>query len=176
MAQYSITEVWSVPYVGTVVNGIVNGGTIKTGDPVLIGPDSNGNFTATIVRSMQRKRSGHSDLLKRLRYPYKRHVLNELFNIRAAVSTAEAGQSVSIALKRIRRDDIRKGMVLVHKNDAHPRGYILMLCCYIDSQNSQLRDSLKVKSSYYSMSIDFPFKLRINYFIATTRHCRRITR
>jgi GTPase len=93
--EYSITEVWSVPYVGTVVNGIVNGGTIKTGDPVLIGPDSNGNFTATIVRSMQRKR--------------------------AAVSTAEAGQSVSIALKRIRRDDIRKGMVLVHKNDAHPR-------------------------------------------------------
>jgi GTPase len=46
-----------VPYVGTVVNGIVNGGSVRTGDAVLIGPDSNGNFTTTAVRSMQRKRS-----------------------------------------------------------------------------------------------------------------------
>jgi len=45
-----------VPYVGTVVNGIVNGGIVKTGDAVLVGPDSNGNFTTTAVRSMQRKR------------------------------------------------------------------------------------------------------------------------
>jgi GTPase len=41
---YSITEVWSVPYVGTVVNGILNAGAVKTGDVVLIGPDSNGNY------------------------------------------------------------------------------------------------------------------------------------
>lgn len=45
-----------MPYVGTVVNGIVNGGVVKTGDAVLVGPDSNGNFTTTAVRSMQRKR------------------------------------------------------------------------------------------------------------------------
>ncbi|KIL66188.1 hypothetical protein M378DRAFT_186026 [Amanita muscaria Koide BX008] len=93
--EYSITEVWSVPYVGTVVNGIINSGTVKTGDAICIGPDSNGNFTTTTVRSMQRKR--------------------------ATVSTAEAGQSVSIALKRIRRDDVRKGMILVHKTEVQPR-------------------------------------------------------
>jgi len=54
--QYSITEVWSVPYVGTVVNGIVNAGCIKTGDTVLLGPDANGNYLTTVIKSMQRKR------------------------------------------------------------------------------------------------------------------------
>lgn len=51
-----MTEVWSVPYVGTVVNGILNSGRVKTGDSIFFGPDSNGNFQQTIVRSMQRKR------------------------------------------------------------------------------------------------------------------------
>ncbi|KAG6880329.1 hypothetical protein C0992_011078 [Termitomyces sp. T32_za158] len=30
--EFSVTEVWSVPYVGTVVNGILNSGRAKTGD------------------------------------------------------------------------------------------------------------------------------------------------
>ena len=46
----------SVPYVGTVVNGILNSGRVKVGDPILIGPDSNGNFMSSAVKSMQRKR------------------------------------------------------------------------------------------------------------------------
>lgn len=93
--EFSITEVWSVPYVGTVVNGIVNSGRVKTGDPVLFGPDSNGNYQTTVVKSMQRKR--------------------------ADVTSAEAGQCVSLGLKRVRRALVRKGMVLVHKMEAPPR-------------------------------------------------------
>lgn len=93
--EYSITDVWSVPYVGTVVNGILNSGKIKTGDPVLFGPDANGHFQSTVVRSMQRKR--------------------------ADVSSAEAGQCVSLALKRVKRAVVRKGMVIVHKSDTPPR-------------------------------------------------------
>ncbi|KJA19920.1 hypothetical protein HYPSUDRAFT_43812 [Hypholoma sublateritium FD-334 SS-4] len=93
--EYSITEVWSVPYVGTVVNGILNSGTVKTGETVLLGPDSNGNYQTTVIRSMQRKR--------------------------AEVTRAEAGQCVSLALKRIRRAEVRKGMVLVPKTDVPPR-------------------------------------------------------
>ena len=54
--QFSITEVWSVPYVGTVVNGIINSGRIQAGDQIMFGPDSNGNFANTVVKSMQRKR------------------------------------------------------------------------------------------------------------------------
>ena len=54
--QYSITEVYSVPYVGTVVDGILNSGTVKTGDAVLFGPDSNGNFHGTVIKSIECKR------------------------------------------------------------------------------------------------------------------------
>ena len=52
--QYSITEVWSVPYVGTVVNGIMNSGHIKAGDLIYLGP--NGNLHSTAIKSIQRKR------------------------------------------------------------------------------------------------------------------------
>ncbi|THV05041.1 GTP-binding protein 1 [Dendrothele bispora CBS 962.96] len=93
--EFSVTEVWSVPYVGTVVNGIINGGSIKTGDIVMLGPDSNGNYMTTTVKSMQRKR--------------------------ANVTSAEAGQVVSCALKRVKRAAVRKGMVLVNKTDAPPK-------------------------------------------------------
>ncbi|EIN11416.1 P-loop containing nucleoside triphosphate hydrolase protein [Punctularia strigosozonata HHB-11173 SS5] len=93
--EYSITEVWSVPYVGTVVNGIINSGVIKTGDNVWYGPDANGNWQSTAIKSMQRKR--------------------------ATVTSAEAGQSVSCALKRVRKAAVRKGMVLVHKGETPPK-------------------------------------------------------
>ena len=53
-----MTEVWSVPYVGTVVNGIVNNGRVKVGEPVFFGPDSNGNWTPTMIKDMQRKKYG----------------------------------------------------------------------------------------------------------------------
>ena len=42
--------------------------------------------------------------------------------IRARVPSAEAGQCVSFALKRVRRTDVRKGMVLVHKTETLPKG------------------------------------------------------
>ncbi|CCM01467.1 uncharacterized protein FIBRA_03521 [Fibroporia radiculosa] len=93
--EYSVTEIWSVPYVGTVVDGILNSGTIKTGDTVLLGPDANGNYQTTVIKSIQRKR--------------------------APVGSAEAGQCVSLALKRVRKAAVRKGMVLVHKTDTLPR-------------------------------------------------------
>ncbi|KAI0081229.1 P-loop containing nucleoside triphosphate hydrolase protein [Panus rudis PR-1116 ss-1] len=93
--EYCVTEVWSVPYVGTVVDGILNAGRIKTGDTVMIGPDSNGNFQSTMIKSIQRKR--------------------------APVNSAEAGQCVSLALKRMRRSAVRKGMVIVHKTETPPR-------------------------------------------------------
>ena len=41
---------------------------------------------------------------------------------RADITRAEAGQCVSLALKRIRRAQVRKGMVLVNKTDIPPRG------------------------------------------------------
>ncbi|KAF5354728.1 hypothetical protein D9756_005278 [Leucocoprinus leucothites] len=93
--EISIIETWSVPYVGTVVNGIINAGVIKAGESVLLGPDANGNYRVTAVKSMHRKR--------------------------AIVASAEAGQCVSLALKRVKRAEVRKGMVLVPKTDTPPR-------------------------------------------------------
>ncbi|CAK5281528.1 unnamed protein product [Mycena citricolor] len=93
--EFSVTEIWSVPYTGTVVNGIVNSGSVRAGDAIVFGPDSNGNFQNSIVRSIQRKR--------------------------ANVPSGEAGQCVSLALKRVKRSDVRKGMVIVHKTDVPPR-------------------------------------------------------
>jgi GTPase len=108
-----VTEVWSVPYVGTVVNGIVNGGSVKAGEPVLLGPDSNGHYQSTVIKSMQRKRciQLHLIFLRSLTFFYDR----------ATVTTAEAGQCVSFALKRVRRAAVRKGMVIVNKSDTPPR-------------------------------------------------------
>ncbi|KAL7411999.1 P-loop containing nucleoside triphosphate hydrolase protein [Mrakia frigida] len=105
--EYSISDVFSVPFVGTVVNGVLNSGTVKTGDVVMLGPDSLGHFVSTSVKSIQRKR--------------------------APVSSAEAGQSVSFALKRVRRAAVRKGMVILAKTDESPKavrrfeGQILVL-------------------------------------------------
>jgi GTPase len=91
----------------------MNCGSVKAGEAVLLGPDSNGNYTSTVVKSMQRKRFD----------PFlisSAHKSDEM--CRATVTTAEAGQCVSLALKRIRRGAVRKGMVIVNKSDSPPRG------------------------------------------------------
>lgn len=82
---------------------------MSVGDNVLLGPDSLGNFAATSIKSIQRKRVN--------------------------VLHAEAGQSVSFALKRIKRSGVRKGMVILEKNDLLPpkavrrfEGQVLILC------------------------------------------------
>ncbi|CED85473.1 GTP-binding protein GP-1 [Phaffia rhodozyma] len=105
--EYSISDVFSVPFVGTVVSGVIHSGVVKTGDTVLLGPDSVGQYVTTAVKSIQRKR--------------------------ASVESAEAGQSVSFALKRVRRAAVRKGMVILAKTEEAPKavrrfeGQILVL-------------------------------------------------
>lgn len=31
-------------------------GSVKVGEPVLLGPDANGNYQSTVIKTMQRKR------------------------------------------------------------------------------------------------------------------------
>lgn len=71
------------------MSGIVKSGVVHTGDTVLVGPDSLGQFTTTTIRSIERKR--------------------------LPVPATSAGQSASFALKRVRRKDVRKGMVVLPK-------------------------------------------------------------
>ncbi len=103
-----INDVFSVPFVGTVVSGVLKSGIVKTGDSLLLGPDSLGQFTQTSVRSIQRKRIN--------------------------VACASAGQSVCFALKRVRRNQVRKGMLLASQTSTPPCAYqefeAEVLCLY----------------------------------------------
>jgi GTPase len=93
--EFHVNDTFSVPFVGTVVSGVVKSGVIHAGDNVLIGPDSLGQFTTTAIRSIERKR--------------------------IQVPVCEAGQSASFALKRVRRKEVRKGMVVLPKLDIPPK-------------------------------------------------------
>ena len=93
-AEMPITDVFSVPFVGTVVSGVLTAGVVNVGDTLLLGPDSLGQFFPTAVRSIQRKRVN--------------------------VECASAGQSISFALKRVRRNQVRKGMMLLARTSVPP--------------------------------------------------------
>lgn len=95
--EFHVNDTFSVPFVGTVISGVVKGGVIHAGDSVLVGPDSLGQFITTNIRSIERKR--------------------------IPVPVCSAGQSASFALKRVRRKDVRKGMVVLPKLDTPPKVY-----------------------------------------------------
>ncbi|KAG0170896.1 hypothetical protein DFQ29_009091 [Apophysomyces sp. BC1021] len=92
--HFEINETYSVPFVGTVVSGILKSGVIHVGDRVVIGPDSTGQFLPTTIKGIHRKR--------------------------VTVPLAKAGQTITFALKNIRRNMIRKGMVLLPYNKDQP--------------------------------------------------------
>jgi GTPase len=92
--EFHINDTFSVPFTGTVVSGIVRAGVAHEGDNVLIGPDSLGQFTQTAIRSIERKR--------------------------IKVPAVSAGQSASFALKKVKRRDVRKGMVVLPKIEGQP--------------------------------------------------------
>ncbi|KAG0958252.1 hypothetical protein G6F32_000483 [Rhizopus arrhizus] len=90
--HYEINETYSVPFVGTVVSGLIKSGVVHVGDKVILGPDSVGQFATTSVKGIHRKR--------------------------VSVPAATAGQTVTLALKNVRRNAIRKGQVLLtHEKD-----------------------------------------------------------
>lgn len=89
--EFHINDTFSVPFVGTVVSGVCRAGVIHSGDTIVVGPDSLGQFQTTTIRSIERKR--------------------------IAVPFCSAGQSASFALKRVRRKEVRKGMVILPRTD-----------------------------------------------------------
>ena len=92
--EFHVNDTFSVPFIGTVVSGIVKSGVIHTGDNVWIGPNGLGEYMATSIRSIQRKRID--------------------------APAASAGQSASFALKKTRRKDVRKGMVVLPRVEGQP--------------------------------------------------------
>ncbi|KAK5645264.1 hypothetical protein RI129_006564 [Pyrocoelia pectoralis] len=84
-AEFQIDDTYSVP--GTVVSGTTLKGVIRLNDILVLGPDPLGHFQSIAVKSIHRKRM--------------------------AVREVRAGQTASFALKKIKRSQIRKGMVMV---------------------------------------------------------------
>ncbi|KYQ88647.1 GTP-binding protein 1 [Tieghemostelium lacteum] len=87
-AQLDIDSTWTVTGAGTVVSGTVMKGVININDNLLLGPDDSGNFLPVQVKSIHTKR--------------------------LPVKQVRAGLTASVALKKIKKSQIRKGMVLVH--------------------------------------------------------------
>lgn len=92
--EFHVNDTFSVPFVGTVVSGVVKSGVVHVGDNVVVGPDGLGQFTSTSIRSIERKR--------------------------VSVTVCSAGHSATFALKKVRRKDVRKGMVVLPKDDTNP--------------------------------------------------------
>lgn len=86
-AELSIDDRFHVDGVGTVVAGMVVRGHISSGDRLLLGPDEHGGFRPVTVKSVHVKKT-----------PVKRAV---------------AGQAACFALNRVKKDSVRKGMVLL---------------------------------------------------------------
>ncbi|CAO3571589.1 unnamed protein product [Mortierella alpina] len=119
--EYQITDTFSVPFVGTVVSGVVMNGIVHAGDQLYLGPDGNGAFQMVTVKSIQRKR------------------LN--------VPLACAGQSASFGLKKIRRSTIRKGMVMLDRETTPvPRG-----CREFEAEILVLYHSTTIGHKYQAM-------------------------
>ena len=88
LPEFLIDDTFSVPGVGTVVSGTVLNGIIYSGRSMLLGPDLLGKFELAQIKSIHRKRM--------------------------LVHNVKAGQTAAFALKKVKRSNIRKGMVLVH--------------------------------------------------------------
>lgn len=91
--EFCIDEIFQVEGVGTVVNGIVLRGTISVGDVLVLGPFPRGEFVRIRVSSI--------------------HVY------RTSTQRAFCGQPASLAIGKINRSVLRKGMALVDPN-LHP--------------------------------------------------------
>lgn len=87
-AEFIIDETFGVPGVGTVVAGTVKRGVITPNTPLLLGPDiGDGSFKTAAIKSIHYKR--------------------------LPVGQVVAGQTAALALKKVKRAQVRKGMVLV---------------------------------------------------------------
>ncbi|TPP55925.1 GTP-binding protein 1 [Fasciola gigantica] len=86
-AHFQVDDIFSVPGVGNVVSGTCLCGIIRLNDNLLLGPDPMGQFTSVPIKSIHRKRM--------------------------PVSYVRGGQTASFALKKLRRNQLRKGIVLV---------------------------------------------------------------
>lgn len=118
-AEFQIDDTYSVPGVGTVISGTCLQGIIKLNDNLLLGPDPLGHFMQIAVKSIHRKRMN--------------------------VAEVRGGQTASFALKKIKRSQIRKGMVLV-SSELNPKA-----CWEFEGEIVVLHHPTTISSRYQAM-------------------------
>lgn len=118
-AEFQIDDTYSVPGVGTVVSGTCLQGVIRLNDNLMLGPDPIGHFIAISIKSIHRKRMN--------------------------VVEVRGGQTASFALKKIKRSQIRKGMVLASP-DLNPKA-----CWEFDGEIVVLHHPTTISSRYQAM-------------------------
>lgn len=118
-AEFQIDDTYSVPGVGTVVSGTCLQGLIRLNDTLLLGPDALGHFIPIAVKSIHRKRMN--------------------------VAEVRGGQTASFALKKIKRSQIRKGMVLVSP-ELNPKA-----CWEFEGEIVVLHHPTTISSRYQAM-------------------------
>ena len=89
--EFNIDDKFTVQGIGTVVSGILLKGKAKINENVLIGPDSIGSYKSTQIKSIHYKRVN--------------------------VESAKAGTYVCFNLKKISKDWVKKGMVIISSLD-----------------------------------------------------------
>ncbi|PRW56451.1 GTP-binding 1 [Chlorella sorokiniana] len=163
-SEFLIDEVFQVPGVGTVVAGTVKRGTIAPNTQLLMGPDiADTTFKPVVVKSVHYKR--------------------------LPVGRVVAGQTAALALKRVKRHQVRKGMVLVaaearpqaswefdadiailtHQTTIQPR-YQAVIHCEIVRQSARVvaMDRERLRSGDRAC-VRFRFLQRPEYLTAGTR-------
>ncbi|KAI9282677.1 P-loop containing nucleoside triphosphate hydrolase protein [Sporodiniella umbellata] len=120
--HFEINETYSVPFVGTVVSGLIRSGVVHVGDKLILGPDSVAQFITTSIKGIHRKR--------------------------VAVPAATAGQTVTLALKNVRRNAIRKGQVLLTHEKEQPMPKVSRR---FEAEILVLYHSTTIKSKYQAM-------------------------
>jgi GTPase len=126
-AEFLVDETFGVPGVGTVVAGTLKKGVITTNANLMLGPDvGDGSFKLTSVKSIHYKRLPVTKVLESPRLLSSVWLPSSLmgpFSI-AVDNTCRlqvvAGQTAALALKRVKRGQVRKGMVLVDER-LHPK-------------------------------------------------------
>jgi GTPase len=95
-AEVLIDRVWQVDVVGLVVGGTVMAGQVTVGQTLLLGPDPKGLFTPATIKSIHVKRVN--------------------------VKCVKAGQAAGFALKRLKKNQVRTGMVMCAP-EAQPKNH-----------------------------------------------------
>lgn len=118
-AEFQIDDSYSVQGVGTVVSGTTLQGIIRQNDVLLLGPDPLGGFNPIQIKSIHRKRM--------------------------MVKECKSQTSASLALKKVKRSQIRKGMVLVAP-DINPQA-----CWEFEGEILVLHHPTTISSRYQAM-------------------------